>query len=374
MALDFFELDRGLAISDGGDVRRSYIIPTAGAPGGGDADVVAVGSVAQDYTNGAVYVKDTAGSGSDKWTKLATIDDVTGGSSWREPVLVRDDTLYATVAAAVTAANVGDTVDGVAIVGGERILLSNLTAGQENVYTVSGSTGAWVFTVDPNTESEGDTLYVEDGTDAGKTFVYNGTTWVQSNQSDLDELAFIRTFIGKSGVGAETPTYTSNNHVVDADNLEVAIGKLDAQLGAELAAGNVINASDDLATAITTLDNAAGDNGLNLSALATTAATPDTLLVDTYVYAEWHVVARDGANMRSAIVTAGHDGIDAGADATTVDYSVHTKLKIGSIAGFSVAVTLTGAAGAQTMDLDVAATGATDFFVVRTNALRYTAL
>lgn len=374
MALDFFELDRGIALSDGGDVRRSYVIPTAGAPGGGDADVVSVGSLAQDYTNGDIYVKDTAGSGSDKWAKLATIDDVTGGSSWREPALVRDDTLYASITAAETAANVGDTVDGVTIVVDDRLLFSNLTAGAENVYIVSGGTGAWTFTEDTNAETEGDTIYIEDGTDAGKTFVYNGTTWVQTNQADLDELAFIRTFIGKTAAGSETPTYSSTNHVVNADSLETAIGKLDAQLGVELSVGNVINASDSIATAITALDNAAGDNGLNLSALATTAATPDTLLVDTYVYAEWHVVARDGANVRSAIITAAHDGIDGGADATVVDYSVHTKLKIGSIPGFSVDVTLTGAAGAQTMDLDVAATGSTDFFVVRTNALRYTAL
>jgi hypothetical protein len=374
MALDFFELDRGIAISEGGDVRRTYIIPTAGPPGGGDADVVSVSSLAQDYTNGDLYIKDTAGSGSDKWVKLATIDDVTTGTSWREPALVRDNTTYADIAAAVTAANVADLVDGVTIDVADRLLFTDLTSGNENIYIVSGSTGAWTFTESANLATAGDTLFIVDGTDAGKTFTYNGTVWVLSNQSDLDELGFIRTFIGKTGVGSETPTYSSNNHVTNGDNLEVAIGKLDAQIGAEISAGNFIGANDDTNVAVEKLDVALADANFKTTALATTAATPDTLLVDDYIYAEWHVIARDGANMRSAIITAAHDGITAGADATTVDFSVHTKLKIGNIAGFSVAVSLTGAAGAQTMDLDVAATGSTDFHVVRTSAVRTVAL
>lgn len=371
MALDFHELDRGLALSDGGDVRRSYIIPFAGPPGGGDADVVVVGSMAQDYTNGDLYVKITAGAGSDKWRRIANIDDVTSGSSWREPALVRDDTLYADITAAETAANVADLVDGVTIAATDRLLFTNLTSGNENVYIVSGSTGAWTFTEDTNLATEGDTLYIEDGTDAGKTFVFNGTIWVQSNQSDLDELAFIRTFIGKTAAGSETPTYTSTNHVANADNLEVAIGKLDAQFGAELAAGNFILVNQATNDAITTLDAAIADANFQTTALATTSATIDSVLVDDVAYVEWHVIGRQGAVARSAIITVTHDGIDGGADATATDETVHTKLKIGSLTGFSVSVTLTGAAGAQAVNLVVAATASTDFRAVRTSVIRF---
>ncbi len=371
MALDFHELDRGLVLSEGGDVRRSFVIPFAGPPGGGDADVVSISSLAQDYTNGDVYVKTTAGSGSDKWRRLANIDDVTSGSSWREPALVRDNTLYADITAAETAANVADLVDGVTIAATDRLLFTNLTSGNENVYIVSGSSGAWTFTEDTNLATAGDVLFIEDGTDAGTTYTFNGTVWVKSNQSDLDELGFIRTFIGKTGVGSETPTYTSTFHVTNGDNLEVAIGKLDAQFGAEISAGNFISASDATNVAIEKLDVALAAANFQTTALATTSATIDSVLVDDVAYVEWHVVGRQGAIARSAIITVTHDGIDGGADATATDESVHTKLKIGNLTGFSVSVTLTGAGAGQAVNLVVAATASTDFRAVRTSVIKF---
>lgn len=45
------------------------------------------------------------------------------------------------------------------------------------------------------------------------------------------ELNYIHTFIGKSGMGNETPTYSSTNTVSNGDSLETAIGKLDAAPG-----------------------------------------------------------------------------------------------------------------------------------------------
>jgi hypothetical protein len=141
MAQDLFRVNKGLNI-DG----LSHYLQGSGAPNGGDADAAPQGSLYVDTATGFFYSKDTAGTGADKWVKQATQDDidgVTGGGSWREPVLVVESTLRADVTAAETAANVADTVDGVTIASTDRILLANLTTGNENVYIVSGSTGAY---------------------------------------------------------------------------------------------------------------------------------------------------------------------------------------------------------------------------------------
>jgi len=89
------------------------------------------------------------------------------------------------------------------------------------------------------------------------------------------EPAFIRTFAGKSAVGTETPTYSSELVVTTGDNLEVAIGKLDAAYDADhlrtftgkTGAGaetptytseRVVTTADNLEVAIGKLDAAAG--------------------------------------------------------------------------------------------------------------------
>lgn len=54
----------------------------------------------------------------------------------------------------------------------------------------------------------------------------------RQNVDGLDtELGYTHTFIGKSGMGNEMPTYSSTNTVSNGDSLETAIGKLDAAPG-----------------------------------------------------------------------------------------------------------------------------------------------
>lgn len=170
----------GFGIGVGGPV---WIISTA-APGGdaGPQDDAPLGSYCVDSTNGKFYQKKTAGTGADKWVRLASTEDITAAQlalSTREPVLVTDHTVYANIAAAEVAANVGDTVDGVTIDVGDRLLFDELTTGNKNVFIVSGSTGAWTFTEEASTTTTGDAFFVQDGTDAGKQLMFNGTDWIQ---------------------------------------------------------------------------------------------------------------------------------------------------------------------------------------------------
>jgi hypothetical protein len=86
---------------------------------------------------------------------------------------------------------------------------------------------------------------VTGGGTSGELYLKTGaaaTAWTQLSTgggSALEE-GYLRGFVGKSGTGEEYPEYTSNNVVTsdstgtanDGDNLEEAIGALDAELGA----------------------------------------------------------------------------------------------------------------------------------------------
>ena len=87
MARDFFRLEKGVHItSENGDTGVHLLFGSA-APGSASQENDAeVGSMYQQ-TTGAIWLKDTAGSGTDKWVRQATLDDVTG-INWR-PELVR---------------------------------------------------------------------------------------------------------------------------------------------------------------------------------------------------------------------------------------------------------------------------------------------
>jgi len=322
MALNFHDVRRGLNLDE-----SVQIIGTNGPPVGGDADVVVLGSIAIDFLNGHLYQKNLAGTGGDKWQFIGA------DKSFRDPAKVRQN--VSTTLPTGTAGN-PDTQDGETINDGDRVLFSNLTV-NPNVYIYQQTPGTYVE--DTNEATTGDTLMIELGTDAGRSFTFNGTTWVLTNQADSDELGFIRTFIGKTAAGSETPTYSSTNVVANADSLETAIGKLDA---AAAGAGDIVNVVNT------------GVSGTNVQ---------DSVVVDTVTAVKWLVNIRQGASMRAREVYAAHDGIDAGADATDADSTQYASLSMGSaIAGLAVSVDVSGAAGAQVMRLNVTTTGAADVF------------
>lgn len=212
MAQSNHEVSKGLSIRN--ETTGGNIVVTQGS-GTGDINgasvaVYPVGSEYTDAATGLTYKRTgSSGIGLTDWEILATQQYVNGLISWREPVLVRDNTVYADITAAETAANVADEVDGETIQAGDRLLFSNLTSGADNVYLVSGSTGAWTFTEEPNTASPGDRLYVELGTYANEIFTYNAAgKWV----ADLTET---------SATGATLAATAINSVATGSGNLEV---------------------------------------------------------------------------------------------------------------------------------------------------------
>lgn len=127
--------------------------------------------------------------------------DVGVAGAWKQPVRVAS-TANVTLASGVEN---GDTLDGVTLVGGDRILLKNQTTASENgIYEVAG-TGAPIRTDDFNAGDliMGSIVYVIEGTtNGGKAFRVTNTTEpvVGTNSINFAEFGTV----GVSG-GAEFP-------------------------------------------------------------------------------------------------------------------------------------------------------------------------
>lgn len=261
MSLDLFRVTHGLAIEDDGFETgvssNAYVLQGNGAPGGdaGREDEAPIGSLYMrtdvETNNLQVYYKwSTVNNSSADWRLVADknyVDNVAKGLSWREPVRVHDATLYADSSAFPTTG----TIDGVVLADRDRVLFSNVnTSGEENVWIWDATGSSW--TEDANVETDGDALMVQEGTSAEQQWVYDGTTWVQiASASGSAELGYIRNFIGKDGIGAESPVYTSTNVVTQNTTLEAAIGSLDGAFGD----GEITNDQTDVPSGLWALTN-----------------------------------------------------------------------------------------------------------------------
>jgi len=77
MARDFFRIEKGIAVTTENGNTGVHILFGADLPGSlAQENNAEVGSIYQ-RTNGEIYYKKTAGSGTDKWVRSATTDDIT---------------------------------------------------------------------------------------------------------------------------------------------------------------------------------------------------------------------------------------------------------------------------------------------------------
>ena len=356
MAQNFFDVEKGFQI----DTLRTF------TSGTGDPTVdEPVGSLYLE-DDGTLWQKRSAGAGVTNWRRQATeefVNDTIAGRTWRDPVIVKEDANFANLAAAEVQLNAGaPEFEGVAISDGDRILFTDIVGENANVFIVNGTPGSAATLVeDTNLASDGDTLWVQQGTThADTTWAFDGTNWIQIGAGDATELGFIRTFIGKGAAGSETPVYSSNNFVTDTDSLETAIGDLDAEAGLNRTDTDANTAKLADARTVTTSDNVTG------------VVTLDTVNVDTVASVKWFVYAQgnlvgDAPKKRVVEIHATHDGhlVGGGADAANTDFNVTSKLSLGTPLGTTYDVILTGAGGSQAMELRVAASTASDFKATR---------
>jgi len=283
MAQQLFKARGGL--NDSG----RYLISGAGVPGTAQTTIDApVGSMYGDLSTGEQYVKMTAGAGVPNWdkvTRAADIVNMVSGQSWREPAIMSDATTTSSVAA-VTALNT-NTFDGQTVASGQRILFTAFTT-LPNVYIVSGTVGNWTLTEDTNAATSGDTVRILFGANAGQLWMSDGTAWNWVDALTNTEEQFIRSYIGKTAPGAETPLYTSNNVISNGDSLVVATGKLDADSAIQSTRMGVIeNINTVQQTELDTIETATGlsaagayvvPTGTTYLGASSSLANADTLL------------------------------------------------------------------------------------------------
>lgn len=390
MTQNLFDIEKGLQIDS-----SSAYLTGSGVPGStADTDAAIVGSFYTDTATGGLFGKNTAGAGTDKWKKIAT-EEFAGqqsGIDWKDSARLATDAALPAFTAA--GAGVGKTltadangiltVDGVAMVLGDDILVKDEAgppgSADHGLYdmTTEGTAGVpFVLTRREDSDEDSEVtaslqVGIEEGTVNGDTYwslITNDPIVVDTTLLDFTkisdaatsaELGFIRTFIGKTAAGAETPTYSSTNFVVNTTSLETAIGALDAQLGTTQS--DLDQAELDILKART---EASATN-------VTTQTVIDTVLADDVSLVKWSVMVEgnllaDAALKRSVEILATHDGHinGAGADATDSDYTVYAKLKMGNIVGLTFVVDVSGSGVAQVMRLLVTSTTAVDVRSVR---------
>ncbi len=390
MSQDFFDIEKGLQIDS-----SSVYLTGSGVPGAtADTDAVIVGSHYTNTADGGVFMKVTAGAGTDKWKKLAT-EDFAGqqsGIDWKDSVRLATDAAlpaYTQAGTGVGATLTADangilTVDGIAMVLGDDVLVKDEAASpghpDHGLYemTTEGTAGVpFVLTRRTDADEDGEVtaalqVPVEEGTvnlDSYWSLTTNNPIVVDTTNlnfvkiADAEtqaELGFIRTFIGKTAAGGETPTYSSTNFVVNTTSLETAIGALDAQLG------TTQNDLDQAELDILKARTEATQTNVTAQTVIDTVLADDVSLVKWSVMIEGNLLA-DAALKRAVEIFATHDGHinGAGADATDTDYTVYAKLKMGNIVGLIFDVDVSGAGVAQVMRLLVTSTTAVDVRSVR---------
>lgn len=421
-------LTTNVGFSDG----KKHYLSGNGLPGSSaETDDAPKGSEYTDLETGIKHHKETAGAGADKWVASPTkrdLDAVVNGVSWREPVTVLDSASTTVAEAEATLESTG-SLDGVTIEDGDRVLLSALSAESKNVYIATGGGASWTLTEDPdNTATAGDTVYIEGGTEGGSRFTYNGANWVATDKQSRDELGYIRAFIGKDAGGSEGATFTSTNHIANGDSLEAALGKIDAELGANISAGQTrtvgqvvdtsvganvlaldsaigadptsvlnIGSNKTINENLSTLDAVLGNRpadanyianantvGQNLSALDTAVAdqmarysaenvTAKTVIgqasVAATVCTKWLVEVTYGSDVtrrKFVEISAAHNG-NSLTLATDVQSVITSDITVGTpIAGLDISVELTGAdPSTQTLDLTVTAPAAVNVKALR---------
>jgi len=276
---------------------------------------------------------------------ILTRSNNSGGNSqfWRDPTIVRSISTTLLVGAP------GNTilVDGQPIDNNDRVLFSDLSIGNQNVYIYDRPAG--VFVEDLNTASDGDVLYVMQGTFAGQTYTHNGSGWVLIDQADVTESGYVNVFIGKSSSGNVVPNYSSNHFVVDGTSLQSAIGVLDSEIGPQVTSNTIILNSNTINANTQAIANYVEQNNKEITVLNTTSATVDSVIAS---FSKWMVfveVNGTPTTVNAVEIFATHNGV-------SVDITVYAKLKIGpNITGLTFDVTLTGG---NTLNLMVTSTPA----------------
>lgn len=357
------------------------------APGGTtDTDAAEIGSLYQETTTGALYQKRTAGSGTDKWERIARLSDVTAISFRSEKVIA------ATVQAAPVTGSVLNLTT-TPLTGDDTPFLSSADfavddyilfgiGGTPKLMRVSVVAAPNITVVDAATALRDDDKFVvrhylpdvSDGQEKQSLVVMSGGAILKLadfNWNLADGIALNGAIIDRQGP------------VVGTDSVQVAVEKLEGDSKDTAVLSGVARGATDLGTfagvtiadnrkikeALQDLESALENNGRASGLGITTLATVDSILVDNTKASKWLIYIRKNstpADSKAFEVFAMHDGSST-ADAANVDDTVYAKLSKGSNFNYTLSIDLSGTGGAQVMRLRVSSTeiGGVDVFAFR---------
>ncbi len=391
MARELFEVELGLAISTENGDTLVYKLAGLGIPGSSAVtDEAPIGSVYQRTdSSGEFYRKKAAGSGTDKWIRMADNDDILSISFRSETPIVATGDLAPAEGATVDlgGASFGDDdapkLSGSAFAVNDYIIFG--VGGIPTLAKISNISGN-VLTItyvgfDPIAENDKFVVqyYLPDGPDAQEKqalLLYNGTSILK-----LADLNW--NFADGINLNGWTPVAGT---ISSGDNVQSALQKLwQSAADTRTALGIGLNANNFGTFAGNIIsDNVAAKTALQeletyLAALAlfspvsktanavTSAVTIDSLLVDSYQAVKWLVTISLDSNpsqRKSMEVFAQHNGSSL-SDATLVDDTVYAKLSSGASFNYQLTTDVSGSGPAQVIRLRVQASAAVSVRALR---------
>lgn len=290
-----------------------------------------------------------------------------GGISVNPSIQNEIDAIEASLGAIVDASGVYQGFTGTNYMDGNASITEDLT----DLDTAIGNNASAIATITgttiPDLQTEVDNIEAALGSmvdNSGNYVPFSGTNYIDGNSSVAEDLTDLDNQIG-----------------LNAGNITSLQSELDAtQVGAGLntdgtyispTGTNYIDSATSLADADELLDAAIANAGLPQvkETGVTTQTILDAVLVDDVQAVKWLVVAEDAGGDKQAVeVYAIHDGT-ATSDATTTDYTVYAKLKIGNIVGANLDVVVVGSTTSQEMRLLVESTETTTVRAARISVL-----
>lgn len=389
MSRNLFSVDEGyeLTAKDATPGSGQSQLRGSAAPGGdaGFQDAANPGSIYQ-RDNGEIYIKHTAGTGTDKWRRLADTADINQLTFRKECVRASTGEVLAAGVRNLTTTPFTDDE-------GTTLVATDFTQGEYVISDVNGTPKLFEVT---NVSSPNITL-TEETTNPLAT----GDNFVSKNHlpdtPDDQEVEALLHYTGAiviklgdtnwefaTGINLSSGYTPANGNITSSDTVESAIEKLDDNQADIQTALGIAQGATDLGTfpgdciadnetvkgALEDLEaciEALGTTGLSQAAGVTTEVTLDSVVVDDVLASEWEVHMVEDANptrvqVRKLFVT--HDG-HSGADAANLDDSVHTKLKLGADFNAVLIVDLNGVGAAQVMRLRVSSSTAGVTFTAR---------
>jgi hypothetical protein len=370
---ELFTVEKGLQIVPANSDVGVSIISGAGVPGGdaGEQDAAEVGSLYL-RTTGQIYKKIGSANLAADWENMQNVDLSLFAFRSEHVVAATGDVAPASGSVRnLTTTPFGDdqapTLSAADFVVGDHIIFG--VGGVPKLMRVSVVSSPSITVVDavlPIANNNGFMVenYLPDSPDAQEK-----QALVMMSAGAIIKLGDVNWNFA-DGINLAAAYAAQNGVISSADSVNSAIEKLDgnqqdiqttlgvAQGAVNLGAfsGLIIPDNQNVKQALQALETEIENGGRTGLVGVTTVQTVDSVLVDLVPVAKWYVeIEKSSApgNKVAMEVLALNNGT-ASADASSVDKTVYSKLKVGSNFNYTLNVVLAGVGAAQTMGLTIA--------------------